>query len=221
MKQRYHYFRRENGIYYSLDKLTKKRGSLNTSAIEEAQRLVNALNEASKQPGINLQIAQVYVQHSDPDFAKRSWQHVMDEMGKAKSGNTKRRWDVAMKDKAFDPIRNLVLIKTQGEQLFEVLHKGTVSTNVFLRRLHNFALDMNWIPRSVIAKRQWPAIEFKPKRAITLAEHQKIIAQEKNPEYLAYYELLWHLGGSQSDIANLCAEDVDWQDRTIAYSKKK
>ena len=51
--------------------------------------LLNALNEACKQPAVNLQIAQVYLQHSDPDFAKRTWQHVMDEMGKTKSGSTK------------------------------------------------------------------------------------------------------------------------------------
>ena len=45
--------------------------------------------------------------------------------------------------------------------------------------------------------------------------------EEKNPEYYAYYELLWHLGGSQSDIANLCAENVNWEDRTIAYFRMK
>ncbi len=67
MKQRYHVFRRENGIYYSLDTLTKKRNSLNTTDREEARRFQNALNEACKQPAVNLQIAQVYLQHSDPD----------------------------------------------------------------------------------------------------------------------------------------------------------
>ena len=54
----------------------------------------------------------------------------MDEMGKTKSGNTKKRWDVDMKDKTFEAIRNLVLIKTQGESLFEVLHgnvRGLIS----------------------------------------------------------------------------------------------
>src|SRR6185437_5213219 len=41
---------RENGVFYSLDHLTKKRQSLDTSEREEAQRLVNALNEACNQP---------------------------------------------------------------------------------------------------------------------------------------------------------------------------
>ena len=136
--------------YYCFDTLTKKRESLKTSDAETARRLINVQNEACQQPTVNLQIAQVYLQHSDPDFAKRNWQHVMDEMGRAKSGSTKKRWDVAIKDKAFDQIRYLVLIKTQAEHLLNAMHKGTVSTNVFLRRIHNFALDMNWLPWPVI-----------------------------------------------------------------------
>ncbi len=101
------------------------------------------------------------------------------------------------------------------------MHKGTVSTNVFLRRIQNFALDMNWLPRSIIPKRQWPAIHFKEKRAITFAEHQAIIGREKNPERKTFYELCWHLGGSQGDIASLKAEDVDWENRTIGFTRKK
>jgi integrase len=32
---------------------------------------------------------------------------------------------------------------------------------------------------------------------------------------------LWHLGGSQTDIAELAAEDIDWKDRTISYHRRK
>ena len=48
-----------------------------------------------------------------------------------------------------------------------MLQTGTVSTNVYLRRLHNFCVDMNWLPWPLVPKRQWPAVEFKDKRAIT------------------------------------------------------
>ena len=221
MKQRYRLFRRENGVYYSLDSLTRKRNSLNTADHAEARRLQNALNEACQQPAVNLQIAQVYLQHSDPEFAKRTWQFVMNTMGETKSGSTKKRWDTAIKDKAFDQIRILALIKTQAEHFLDAMHKGSVSTNVFLRRIHNFALDMNWIPRSIIPKRQWPAVHFKDKRAITCEEHQKIIGREKNLERKRFYELCWHLGGSQGDIACLKAEDVDWENQTISFTRKK
>lgn len=222
MKNRYSLFRRENGIFYYRDRIEKtKRNSLNTKDLDEAKRLLNALNEACQQPAVNLQIAQVYLQHSDPDFAKRNWQHVMDEMGRTKSGSTKKRWDVAIKDKAFDQIRFLALIKTQAEHLLDAMHKGSVSTNVFLRRIHNFALDMSWLPRPVIPKRQWPAVQFKEKRAITLEEHQAIIAREKNPERKRFYELCWHLGGSQGDIACLKGEDIDWENKTISFTRRK
>jgi len=114
-----------------------------------------------------------------------------------------------------------IIIETSGELLLKVLQTGTVSTNVFLRRLHNFCVDMNWLPWPLIPKRQWPAVKFKDKRAITLEEHQKIIAAEVNPERKALYHLCWHLGGSQGDIANLKGEDVDWQNGTVSFMRKK
>jgi hypothetical protein len=42
-----------------------------------------------------------------------------------------------------------------------------------------------------------------------------------NPERRSFYELCWHLGGSQTDIANLKAEDIDWPNQTIAYARQK
>jgi len=40
---------------------------------------------------------------------------------------------------------------------------------------------MNWLPWPLVPKRQWPAVEFKEKRGITLAEHLAIVAREQNP----------------------------------------
>ena len=48
----------------------------------------------------------------------------------------------------------------------------------FLRKVHNFAVDMNWLPATVIPRRQWPAIHYKEKRAIKFEEQLKIIAAE-------------------------------------------
>ena len=41
------------------------------------------------------------------------------------------------------------------------------------------------------------------------------------PGTRAFYQLAWCLGGSQSDLACLLAEDVDWANHTISYSRKK
>src|SRR6185295_954212 len=103
----------------------------------------------------------------------------------------------------------------------KVLERGTVSTNVYLRRLHNFGLDMNWLPWPVVVKRQWPKPHFKEKRAITWEEHSKIVQREHNPERRAFYQLAWHLGASQSDLANLNAEDVEWEQKVISFARKK
>ncbi|MGH2508536.1 MAG: tyrosine-type recombinase/integrase, partial [Ktedonobacteraceae bacterium] len=114
-----------------------------------------------------------------------------------------------------------VITETQGELLLRVMEAGTVSTNIYLRRLHNFCVDMNWLPWPLIPKRQWPAIRFKEKRAITWEEHSKIVARERNPERRAFYQLAWHLGASQSDLAHLRAEDVDWPAGIICFERQK
>ena len=44
---------------------------------------------------------------------------------------------------------------------------------------------------------------------------------EQNSEWRAFYNLLWNLGGSQSDVANLRAEDVDWEMKVISFSRMK
>ena len=131
-------------------------------------------------PALNLQIARVYLQAGDPTVATRTWQVAMDEMTKLKLGGTQTRHVAAMRDPAFDLIRDRVILETQAEHFLQVLRKGRVSTNVYLRRLHNFALDMNWLPWPVLPKKRWPAPVYKPKRAIRWEEHQAIVAREPN-----------------------------------------
>src|SRR5260221_11646776 len=88
-----------------------------------------------------------------------------------------------------------------------------------MRRIHNFALDMDWLLKPTVPKRQWPKVVPRKGKAITSEEHQRIVAREQNLERRAFYQLLWHLGGSQSDVAFLNGEDVDWKNRTITYSR--
>jgi integrase len=221
MKARFWLFRRTNGVFYYEDTQTGKQESLGTRDRKEAKRLIHAKAEAQQQPRLNLQIARAYLMASDPDISGRTWQHVMNEIVKTKTGSTQLRWSRAIKDKAFNLIRDLPILETQSQHFLRVLETGTVATNVYLRRLHNFALDMNWLPWPLVVKRQWPRPQFKEKRAITWEEHRHIVEREKNPERKAFYELAWHLGASQSDLANLHAEDVDWENRVISFERMK
>ncbi|HXT13802.1 MAG TPA: tyrosine-type recombinase/integrase [Candidatus Angelobacter sp.] len=221
MKQRYRLFKRGWGTYYFQDVETGKQESLKTRDKHQARTLVHTMNEAVRQPMLNLDIARAYLKGSDSGFNSRTWAWVMERAGEGKQGATKERWLRAVAEKPFDIIRDLKLTETKAEHLLSVLKEGTVSTNIFLRRLHNFALDMNWLLAPIIPRRQWRPVKFQEKRAITLDEHQKILAGERNEEWRAFYEMLWHLGGSQSDVATLQAENVDWKNRTIAYSRMK
>jgi len=221
MKQRFRMYRRERGVFYVFDRVTGKRESLETDDPAIADRLLHAKNESQQQPLINRHIARAYLAVGDPEISRRTWQEVMDEIVKGKHGETQIRWFRAIKDHAFDLIRQLPVFETRPEHFFRVLEDGSVATNVFLRRVHNFAVDVGWLPWPVLPKKQWPKVRYGPKRAIAAQEHQRIVEREHNPERRAFYELCWLLGGSQGDIANLTAEDIDWQSQVLSYRRKK
>jgi hypothetical protein len=153
MNQRYILFQRA-GVYYCEDRQTGKQSSLRTRDKAEAITLLHARNETARQPILNLQMARVYLSAADPQMATRTWQMVMDEIIRTKSGANQDRWKASAKSKQFDTLRSRVLIETQPEHVLHVLQEGTVTTNVYLRRMHNFALDMNWLPASIIPRRQ-------------------------------------------------------------------
>ena len=73
MKLRYRLFLRRKSVYYAFDDTTKTFTSLKTKEKAEANRLLTAMNEAGKQPAMNLSLARVYLRHSDPLVTTRTW----------------------------------------------------------------------------------------------------------------------------------------------------
>lgn len=223
MKTRYRLIRRgvRSNAFYCVDTTTGKRTSLRTGSEEEAQQIIDAKNQAERQPVLNLQIAKAYLAGSDNGITTRTWQQAIEALMNTKQGANQVRWRTVLKDRALAPLWSRVIIETPGELLLRALQVGTVSTNVYLRRLHNFCADMNWLPWPLIPKRQWPAVRFKDKRGITAEEHARVVAREFNAERKAFYQLAWHLGASQSDLAHLQAEDVNWTARIICFVRMK
>ena len=80
----------------------------------------------------------------------------MDAMLPLKNGPTQAWWASSMRDRAFDLIRSHKLMETASEYFLQVLNAGTISTNMFLRRLHNFAAGMHWLPSPVLPKLNGP-----------------------------------------------------------------
>ena len=163
MKQRFILFKRA-GVYYSEDTTTRKQISLRVKDEGEALTLLHSKNEAHRQPVLNLHIARTYLAATDPEIAQRTWQAPMDEMTRTKTGSTFIRCKRAMQDRAFHIIRDVPILETHSAQFLKVLNAGSVANNVFLRRIHNFALDMSWLPWPVLAKKQRPKVRFKEKR---------------------------------------------------------
>ena len=221
MKQAFRLYRR-SGICYCHNNDTGQQESLRTSDKCDAKRLVHAKNEAACMGTLNLQIARAYMVAVDPHMPERTWREVIRFIIEQKeAGPSRHRWESVEKDKALVGLWKMRLVETRADRLLLALKRGTVSTNAYLRRLHNYALDMNWLAWPILPKKRWPKIVYGDKRGITPVEHQKIVERELNLERRDYYELLYQTGGSQTDVASLQAEDINWKDRTIFYQRKK
>lgn len=220
MKLRFILFRR-SGVYYCEDTTTRKQTSLRTRDKSEANALLNAKNESFRQAHLNVQIARAYLTASDEKMGSRIWQAVMDEMQTHGKASTQSRCARAMKAKAYVNLCDKPLMQTTAGDLLNILRGAKVSVHHYLRRLHNLALGLGWLPVPVLAPKLWPKPQTKPKRGITAAEHQQILTAEQNPERNLFYQFLWEVGASQSDAAALTAEHIDWPTRTLTYFRMK
>lgn len=110
--------------YYIQDNQTGEQRSLGTSNKEEAQRLLQAENEARRQSGINLQLGKVYMANAEPKLATRVWQEVMDELTSHGKETSQERCGREVKSAAFNGIRNKPIIETTSEDLKLVLKRG-------------------------------------------------------------------------------------------------
>jgi len=220
MKTKYTLFRR-NGIYYSQDSATGQQKSLRTRDETEALQLINAHNEAHRQPVLNLHLARAYLTASDPAFVERNWQTVMEQLQARGKDSSRERYASVFKSPSFDGLRHKKLLETTADDFFAVFKENKVAITCFLKRLHNFALSLGWIAIPVVAPYLWPKYEPKDRRGITQDEHHSLLAQEKKAEWKLFLELLWETGAAQSDAANFKAEDIDRQTRTISYFRQK
>src|ERR1700691_671406 len=220
MKTKFTMFRR-GAMFYMQDSATGKQTSLRTKDETEAQSLLNARNEAMRQPVLNLHLARAYLTASDPAFVERTWQTVMEQLQSRGKDSSRERYASVFKSPSFDELRNKKLLETTTDDFFAVFKDGKVSIVYFLKRLHNFALSLGWIAIPIVAPYLWPKYEAKSRRGITRDEQESVLAIEKKTEWKLFLELLWETGAAQSDAASMTAEDVDWQTRTITYFRMK
>ena len=128
MKKAYRMYKRGN-VYYIQNNQTREQRSLGTTDKETAQKLLDTENQARQAPALNLQLGKVYMTNADPKMATRSWQEAMNELGSHGKESTQKRCQRELKSKAFDIIRNKIIIETTGEDwLFPTrLHSLVIS----------------------------------------------------------------------------------------------
>lgn len=220
MSDRYRLLRRGRR-FYAVDRHTCQRASLETDDRSTARKLLAAKNESARCASLNLSIGRVYLNAHDPSLIDRTWSQVMEVFCRRGKQHTHERRLRAMKSEPFQTLRNKKLVETTADQLQMVLGLGGSSTNHFLHCLHNLALGLGWLPAPIIPPKLWPVARTGPRRAITQVEHETILRCEKNEERRHYYELLWEIGASQTDAANLKAENMDWTNFVLSYQRKK
>ncbi len=220
---RYRTFQRKNGMFFSFDKITTRQASLKTKDEETAKRLLEALNESVRNPMINRRMGQVYLSAADPQLIKRTWRDVVE---KYRTSRTLKEstLDRLVRAEAAKPMQKLlgrIVIETTSEELLAVLKSGGVSVNVYLRRWHNFAQQMDWLPKAIVPIALWPAPEYEEKRAITLEEHRILVNYVEREEWKDYLEVLWWTGGAQADIACLKRDRMNIFSRTLSFKREK
>jgi hypothetical protein len=191
---KYRLFQRANGVFYWQDNESSKQGSLRTKDRKAAEKLLHVKNEAHRLLILNLTMARAYLFAHDPKMNTRAWVAVMREMRTHGIASSHEHCARTFCSKTFDPIRHKPLVQTTAEDLLSIVHNNGHSIAHYLRRLHNLACDLGWLAWPILAKRVWPKIRAKRRRAVTAEEHTKIIANEKNPEKRAYYEFLYETG---------------------------
>jgi integrase len=224
MTQKFRLYRRGNGRFYLEDNTTGKQESLHTSDKAQAHRLLAARNEAEQQPAFNALIARTYLASADPAMAQRTWKEAMAAMISARADqrpSTRQRYEEAFREPVLARFGSRRLLETRAADILQLLKAGTTSTNLYFRRLHNFAHTLGWLPWPILNARQWPAVQHKQKRGITWEEHRLLVDTEKNAECQAFLELAWHVGAAQIDLVSLTAENIDWKTRTISYTRCK
>ena len=225
MQNKYRLYRRPGRsiTYYAEDCSTGKRQSLGTKNEAEAEKLLQAKNEANAQPVLSRELAKAYLHIQDPLFGERTWGDVARLIDAAYEGNTKERFQKFIRSQPVKRLLDLRLVETTSTHFLEVFAhpKAGVSTNVQLRILRNRALDLEWILRPVLSKRAWPKIKYGHRDATTREQHEALLKVTPNKEYRLFFELCWLTGGSQSDVASLTNEDINWQTRRLYYERQK
>ena len=187
MKTRYRLIHRGrgHGTFYCVDSKTGKRTSLGKATEEEARQIVDAKNQAERNQCSISSSPRPTLRARTPKCPSEPGSMPWRSSPSQSEAPIRNAGSEAAKDRALSLLWPKVIVETEAELVLKVLRIGTVSTNVYLRRLYNFCVDMNWLPWPIVPKRQWPMSGFRrrgpsPGRSTVGSSIGKRIPSEKH-----------------------------------------
>jgi hypothetical protein len=149
LKKRYRLIRRGGrNAFYCVDSKTGKRTSLGKHDEDEARQIIDAKNQALRQPVLNMQIAKAYLYGTENGIATRTWQQALDVMTASKTGDNQEHWKRGGKEQPFDLIRDQIIIEMHTRANFSELiqpvrrycNAGVPSSSGFMCRAKRFSV---------------------------------------------------------------------------------
>lgn len=159
MKAAFQLVRRGNQSY-AHNRQTNQRESLKTPDRQEAERLLDAKNNAERAPSMNLALGGVFLAARDAELPLRTWEAMMKAIVRHGRESTRTRYARAMRDPVLGRPKHRRLVETTRNDLLAIIEAGTRSTGYYVKRLHNYALGYGWLPGPIIADKLWPVIKW-------------------------------------------------------------
>ena len=186
----------------------------------------------------------MHLAHCNPTWNTTTWDDVFKDIlkrGRRNGGmhgaSTIRTIKSGWNNSCWNFIREKRLIETEPRDLLNPLRGKGMGIMQLIRRMHEHAVGYQMIPYPIVGSKMWPVYDNKPmSMAITEEQHTKVIdrittmrrnrwsdetADQWRSEWIAYLWILWFTGASNKDAAELKAENINWRDMVIEFSRSK
>jgi len=185
------------------------------------------------------ELAKVYQAKAGADYVERTWDDCFRDYNdpKTKAESSCKVYKSNWKNPVFDSIRNKTIADTDPTDLTRILKTATASGRSLMLFLHQHAIENNWVFTPLVAKKVKDSTKRKLGDSTATLEEEEyhkiikaidgVIANPRRArldqaiEFRDWIELLWHVGGSSKDMADLTTDNVDWEDGNLVYYREK
>jgi len=149
MQNHYRLYRRSNGMFYAQDSKSGSRESLGTKKQKEAEKLLQAKNDAYEQPALSRELAKAYLCLQDPKFCERTWGDVACVIDNTYTGSTKERFQKFLRSV---PAKTLLALQPGQFASQDRFRSGRTPCQATQAHTHRLAANIH----KLASRRRWP-----------------------------------------------------------------